>query len=345
MTITSLSFLTPGNFADEDPGPGLEDALRLIETGERLGYQGAWVRQRHLEHGISSAAVFLSAATQRTSRIELGTAVIPLGYESPFRLAEDLSTVDVLSGGRLQVGVSAGTPPHVELIGDFVYDGDWREQDTTHARAERLASHLEGTFIGDEDTRIVSPGNIQRPRLQPYAHGLRQRLWYGGSSRASVLWAARNGFHLLTGNIGRAEYTEDFVAEQLANVHAFRSEWAAAGVGVGEPRIAVGRVILPTDGADAATIERYRAYVATRTERTRGPQGERRTLFAPDIVGTSAEIAEHLLADAAISAVSELRLELPYELAREDYEQVLHDVATHLAPALGWAPTREPALV
>src|ERR1700728_1990209 len=89
--IRSLSFLSPGNFPDNHPEEGLEDTLRLFELGEQLGFNGAWIRQRHLEHGVSSAAVFLAAASQRTRRIELGTAVIPMGYESPFRLGEDLN--------------------------------------------------------------------------------------------------------------------------------------------------------------------------------------------------------------------------------------------------------------
>ena len=178
--ISSLAFLTPGNFADDDPYAGLEATLALFAYGEQLGYQGAWIRQRHLEHGVSSAATFLAAATQRTTTIELGTAVIPIGYESPFRLGEDLATVDVLSRGRLQAGFSAGTPPHVELLGDKVFDGDWRDVDFSHARIERLADGLRGTYLGDEDTRIHSPGNVQRPRLQPHSPGLVDRLWYGG---------------------------------------------------------------------------------------------------------------------------------------------------------------------
>ncbi|MFI2333110.1 LLM class flavin-dependent oxidoreductase [Nocardia rhamnosiphila] len=105
-SLANLSFLTPGNYPDEDPAAGLEDTLRLFEFGERLGVDGAWVRQRHLEHGVGSAAVFLAAAGQRTRRIQLGTAVIPIGYESPFRLAEDLAMADILSGGRLI------SPPH-----------------------------------------------------------------------------------------------------------------------------------------------------------------------------------------------------------------------------------------
>jgi alkanesulfonate monooxygenase SsuD/methylene tetrahydromethanopterin reductase-like flavin-dependent oxidoreductase (luciferase family) len=96
--IRSLSFLSPGNFPDDDPYAGLEETLRLFEYGERLGFDGAWIRQRHLEHGVSSGAVFLAAAAQRTSRVELGTAVIPIGYESPFRLATCCPGDDSRSG-------------------------------------------------------------------------------------------------------------------------------------------------------------------------------------------------------------------------------------------------------
>ena len=339
MTIHSLSFLSPGTYDSDDPRPGLEDTLDLFSDGERLGFQGAWVRQRHLEAAVSSAAVFLSAATQRTSRIELGTGVVPIGYESPLRLAEDLATVDVLSGGRLQIGLSAGAPPHVELVGDRVFDGDWHDVDFSHERILRFAKNLDGSWIGEEDTRVASPNGLQRPRVQPYSPGLGERLWYGAGSSRSTIWAAEHGLNLLTGNIVAGEDTDDFWAAQRTNIRTYRQRWRGAG----EPRIAVGRVVVPTDSADAATREQYREYEASRHERTLAPQGERRTLFAPDLVGSSAEIVERLQADAVIGDVNEVRLELPYGLRRVDYEQILHDVATSIAPALGWQPALVPA--
>ena len=110
IRISRIAFLTPGNYAESAPWSGLEHTLQLFERGEQLGFDGAWVRQRHLEPAVSSAPTLLAAATQRTQRIELGCAVIQLGYENPFRLAEDLATVDVLSGGRLEPGFSVGPP-------------------------------------------------------------------------------------------------------------------------------------------------------------------------------------------------------------------------------------------
>ncbi|GAB6902201.1 LLM class flavin-dependent oxidoreductase [Kineosporia succinea] len=329
--ITTLAFLTPGNFEDDDPHAGLEDTLQLFEYGEALGYDGAWIRQRHLEHGVGSAAVFLAAAGQRTRRVELGTAVIPVGYESPFRLAEDLSLSDVLSRGRLQVGFSAGTPPHADLIGDLVFDGDWRQFDLSYGRLERLLANLRGDYLGDEDTVIHSPGNVQRPRLQPHSPGLVNRVWYGGGSLRSVRWAGQQGLNLLTGNIVSADAGDTFLEAQLNLLDEYRT-LAPAG------RIALGRVIVPLDSASEATRSRYREYGASRAGRTKAPVqfGGRRMHIAPDLVGTSSEILEKLHADPVLARVSELRLELPYEFVREDYEQILRDTVELIAPELGW---------
>ncbi|MFG2455691.1 hypothetical protein ACGFWE_01210 [Streptomyces sp. NPDC048523] len=95
---------------------------------------------------------------------------------------------------------------------------------------------------------------------------------------------------------------------------------------------------MPFDSADAAGRARYRAYAASRHERTLAPQGPKRTLFAPDVVGTAEQILEQLAADPAVAEVSELRLELPYEFRREEYEQILHDTRHLIAPELGRRP-------
>jgi len=332
LSIRQIAFLTPGNYDDVDPRAGLEDTLRLFEHGEALGFDSAWVRQRHLEPGVSSAATFLAAATQRTRRIGLGTAVIQMGYENPFRLAEDLSLVDVLSGGRLNVGLSAGPPPFSKLLGDRFFDGDPAAIDFSHDRVARLAANIAGEWLGDPETRITSAAGEHRPRLRPHAPGLRQRLWYGGGSLRSARWAAETGFQLLVGNINTGEETNDFFETQRRHIETFRELWR----GEGTPRIAVGRVIVPLDGADSATRQRYRDYAASRHARTLAPQGERRTLFAPDLVGTAAELIEKLAADPILPLVDTLRLELPYNFRIEDYRQIIGDFARLIAPALGW---------
>lgn len=342
IRIDHIGFLTPGNFDNENPFAGIDGTLDLIAFGESVGFDSAWVRQRHLEPGIGSAAVFLSAASQRTKTIELGSAVIQIGYESPFRLAEDLSMVDVLARGRLNVGLSAGTPPHSGLIAHLVHDGDWRQHDLSHERIKRFADNLRGTYLGDDDTLVPTPFGPQRPRLQPHAGGLVDRLWYGGGSQKSARWAGENGFNLLTGNVISGEGTDDFHEAQARLIETYRKALA------GRPgRVALGRVIVPTDSAPAARVARYKAYAQSRHERTLTPQGERRTLFPRDLVGTSEEIVAALRADPVLPLVSELRLELPYEFTPAEYEQILSDTITRIAPALGWVPkaAAEPARV
>src|SRR3954449_10115986 len=119
--LEKLGFLTIGLFDPADPGAGHESTLEVIELGERLGFDSAWLRHRHLQYGISSPVAVLAAASQRTRRIELGTAVTPLGWENPLRLAEDWATVDILSGGRLNPGLSVGPPMRWDDVKPALY--------------------------------------------------------------------------------------------------------------------------------------------------------------------------------------------------------------------------------
>src|SRR3954469_4413321 len=154
VPLEKLGFLTIGLFDGADPGPGHETTLQVIELGEQLGFDSAWVRHRHLQYGISSPVAVLAAATQRTRRIELGTAVIPLGWENPLRLGEDLATVDVLSGGRLNPGVSVGPPMHWDDVKDALYPDTADVEDFSYARVERLLGLVAGarasSFAGRE---------------------------------------------------------------------------------------------------------------------------------------------------------------------------------------------------
>ncbi|MFJ4219588.1 LLM class flavin-dependent oxidoreductase [Curtobacterium luteum] len=333
MSVRSLSVLVPGNFDDDAPVAGLEATLDLFVQAERLGVGGAWVRHRHLEHGIGSAAVFLAAASQRTSTIELGVAVVPIGWESPFRLAEDFSLADVLSHGRLQVGLSTSAP-HEDILGDLVFDGDWRSFDRGYGRVTRFVDNLRGDFLGDEDTVIQSPGNVQRPRLQPYAPGLVDRVWYGAGSLRSAAFAGRSGLGLLLGNLTSGEGTDDYGTAQRAQLDAYRSALPAGS----SPRVAWGRCVVPTDSADRVSRDRYRRWYESRLDRQRAPRGPRRTLFSADLVGPAEQLVEQLVEDATLAEVDEFRIELPYEFAGEEYEQIVADVVTKVAPELGWVP-------
>ncbi|MGY1623867.1 LLM class flavin-dependent oxidoreductase [Geodermatophilus sp. SYSU D00965] len=329
--LAKLGFLTIGTFDGADPGPGHETTLRVVELGERLGFDSAWVRNRHLQYGISSPVAVLAAATQRTRRIELGTAVIPLAWENPLRLAEDLATVDVLSGGRLNPGVSVGPPMHWDDVRDALYPDTADAEDFSYERVSRLLRLVGGerasTFAGREG--VVEEFS---DRVQPHSPGLRSRMWYGGGSQGSARWAGEQGMNLLTSSVVKAEDgSSDFAAIQAAQIRAFRAAHPAG-------RVSQGLVVIPTDGATAAQRERYAAYVAARTPRTATPQGPARLLFARDLLGTAEQLAEQLYAHAGFREVTEVVFALPFNFADEDYEQILTDIATRLGPALGWQP-------
>jgi alkanesulfonate monooxygenase SsuD/methylene tetrahydromethanopterin reductase-like flavin-dependent oxidoreductase (luciferase family) len=331
VPLEKLGFLTIGLFDGADPGAGHETTLQVIELGERLGFDSAWLRNRHLQYGISSPVAVLAAATQRTRRIELGTAVIPLGWENPLRLAEDLATVDVLSGGRLNPGVSVGPPMHWDDVKAALYPDTADVEDFGYERVSRLLRLIGGapasTFAGKEG--VVEEWS---DRVQPHSPGLRNRLWYGGASLRSAQWAGQQGMNFLTSSVVRAEESEDFAEIQASHVRAFTT---ANPTG----RVSQGLVVIPTDSASAEQRARYAAYVEARTPRTLSPQGPARMMFAADLLGTSEQIADQLYAHAGFREVREVVFALPFSFEHEDYVQILTDISTRLAPALGWIPT------
>jgi alkanesulfonate monooxygenase SsuD/methylene tetrahydromethanopterin reductase-like flavin-dependent oxidoreductase (luciferase family) len=332
--LRRLGFLTIGLFDGADPAPGHESTLAIIELGEQLGFDSAWLRHRHLQYGISSPVAVLAAATQRTTRIELGTAVIPVGWENPLRLAEDLATVDLLSGGRLNPGLSVGPPMRWDDVKEALYPDTADVEDFSYARIERLLSFVRGEpaspFKGTAGIEVFSE------RVEPHSPGLASRTWYGGASTRSAQWAGEQGLNFLTSSVVKAEEdgSTDFAEIQLGHVRTFRAhhpDGAAA-------RVSQGLVVIPTDSATAEQRAKYTAYVESRLPRTAEPQGPARMMFSPDLVGSSAEIAEQLHAHAAFREIDEVAFALPFSFAHDDYVQILTDLATGLGPALGWRP-------
>ncbi|HEX4791582.1 MAG TPA: LLM class flavin-dependent oxidoreductase [Actinospica sp.] len=333
--LRKLGFLTIGLFDEADPRRGHESTLELIELGERLGFDSAWVRHRHLQYGISSPVAVLAAASQRTSRIELGTAVIPLGWENPLRLAEDLATVDLLSGGRLNPGLSVGPPMHYDQVRRALYPDTGEAEDFGYARVERLLAFVRGERAGEFSGTVGF--EVFSDRVQPHSAGLGARLWYGGASMRSARWAGEHGMNFLTSSVVKAEESAepyDFARIQLAHVREFRAHHPAGGAA----RVSQGLVVIPTDSASPEQRAKYTAYAAGRLPRTATPQGPGRLLFAPDLVGTSEEIAGQLHAHAAFREIDEVAFALPFTFEHEDYVQILTDTATRLGPALGWRP-------
>src|SRR5499425_2836426 len=259
--LEKLGFLTIGLFDEDDPAAGHETTLRMIELGERLGFDSAWVRHRHLQYGISSPVAVLAAAAQRTSRIELGTAVIPLGWENPLRLAEDLATVDVLSGGRLNPGVSVGPPTRFDDVRRSLYPDTADAEDFSYQRVARLLR-----FVAGEQAALAggTAGFEQfSDRVQPHSPGLRARMWYGGGSLGSARWAGEHAMNLLTSSVVKAETSTDFAAVQLSHIRTFRASHPLGKAA----RVSQGLVVIPTDSATSSQRAKYADYVAARAPR------------------------------------------------------------------------------
>ena len=341
--LRKLGFLTIGRFDEANPKPGIEETLEVIERAETLGFDSVWLRDRHLQPGISSPVAIMAAATQRTSRIELGTAVMPLGLENPFRLAEDLATVDILSGGRINPGVSVGTPMLYDHYKMALYPHTHDVEDFSKERVVRLLDCLRGEPVSDFEGVV----GIERftNRVQPHSPGLADRVWYGGGL-ASAIWAGEQGINYLTSSVVSSDGTEsrDFATIQGEQIDAFRAHHSNPE----RARVSQGLVVIPTDSATNDQVRRYREYAASRFERTKTPQGlgakvaggpaTRNMLFSPDYVGTSDELADQLFDHAGFQRADEIAFALPFTFDEADYRQIIGDMAEHLGPRLGWQP-------
>ena len=341
--LRRLGFLTIGRFDEADPAPGIEETLQTIERAEALGFDSVWLRDRHLQPGISSPVAIMAAASQRTRRIELGTAVIPLGLENPFRLAEDLATVDILSGGRINPGVSVGTPMMYDHYKTALYPESHDLQDFSKERVLRLLRHLRGEPVSDFSGTV----GIEQftDHIQPHSPGLADRVWYGGGLESAV-WAGTQGINYLTSSVVSTEGAGpfDFATIQGEQIDAFRAHHPHPE----RARVSQGLVVIPTDSATNDQVRRYREYAAGRFERTKAPQGlrpnvaggpaPRGMLFSPDYVGTSDELADQLFAHAGFQRADEVAFALPFTFAADDYQQIVTDLAERLGPKLGWTP-------
>jgi alkanesulfonate monooxygenase SsuD/methylene tetrahydromethanopterin reductase-like flavin-dependent oxidoreductase (luciferase family) len=319
-----------------DPARSLEEALQLFEYAESVGLDSGWVRTRHLQRALPAAAPFLAAASQRTTRLELGNATIPVGYENPFRLAEDLSVVDQLSGGRLQPALSVHPPQYDDDVAALVHGDGFRAEDYGYGRIDRVLSFLRGEPVRplpEAPERAAVP-SLESDRVEPHSPGLADRIWYGGGSLKSAEWAGRTGLNWLVSNITSAEDgVTDFAQAQRRQIDRFRAHHP-----LGESAlVGQGHVVVPTDGATPAQAARYREYVERRTPRTQSVQG-RGTLIAKDAFGSLDDLLEYFDNDIAFQAADEFVFELPFEFEFDDYLHIIRELATRVGPALGWTP-------
>lgn len=337
--LDHLGFIHLVPFERSNPARGLQEGIELFRFAEELGLDSGWVRTRHLQYGLPSPAVYFAALAQHTERIGLGSAVIPVGHENPYRLAEDLAVADVLSGGRVLPGLSVHPPAFTEEVNDLVFDEGWRGSDFSYRRIDRLRDFLAGAPVREKPEYQGFGGDIDSERVEPYSPGLSDRLWYGGGSLKSATWAGGAGLNWLMSNISSAEDgIEDFSLNQANQIETFRKA-RAGGAGAedsgGEGRVSIARVIVPTDGASPHQVKKYRDYAEARTPRTKKVHGKN-TIIATDVLGSNEEIVDRLLSDPAFGQSDDYLFELPFEFELEDWKHILHQLATEIGPKLGW---------
>nr|WP_269205177.1 LLM class flavin-dependent oxidoreductase [Motilibacter aurantiacus] len=312
----------------------LVQTVELAVAAEQIGLDGAYVRVHHFARQLASPFPLLSAIAARTDRIELGTGVVDMRYENPLYMAEEAAATDLLSDGRLQLGVSRGSPETAlrgsEAFGyvppEGMSDGDLaREKVTAFLRA------VEGAALVEADPRMTR-GVTGRLPLQPQSDGLRDRIWWGSGTRATAVWTAQRGMNLMSSTLLSEDTGVPFDELQAEQIALFRRAWAEAGWGR-TPRVSVSRSVLPI------TTDEDRHYFA-------GDPGEdqvgylegARSRFGKNYVGEPDRLAEELAKDMAVREADTLILTVPNMLGVDYNARLLDTVAREIAPALGWSP-------
>ncbi|MCZ9884087.1 LLM class flavin-dependent oxidoreductase [Arthrobacter sp. B2a2-09] len=316
-------------------GDALLQGIDLAVAAEELGINGAFFRVHHFARQQSSPFPLLAAIAARTSRIEMGTGVIDMRYENPLYMAEEAAATDLISQGRLQLGVSRGSPePALHGARYFGYAPAEGEDDAAMARRHTAVFRhaIAGHGVAEADPSFMGGGRGLLP-IQPTSPGLPQRIWWGAGTRKTAVWAAEQGMNLMSSTLLTEDTGVPFDQLQAEQISMFRESWAAAGHGF-EPRVSVSRSIIPVvDGED----ERYfglRAQVDNRDQV--GMLDGALSRFGKSYVGEPDALAEELAQDAAVQAADTVLITVPNQLGVEYNMKLLGNIAKYVAPAIGW---------
>jgi alkanesulfonate monooxygenase SsuD/methylene tetrahydromethanopterin reductase-like flavin-dependent oxidoreductase (luciferase family) len=339
--VKKIGFLSFGHWSaspqsqTRSAGDFLHQAIDLAVAAEELGVDGAYFRVHHFARQASNPFPLLAAIGARTSKIEIGTGVIDMRYENPMYMAEDAGAADLIADGRLQLGISRGSPEQViEGWRYFGYAPAEGETDADMARrhAETFLAVIEGEGFARPNPRPMFPNPPGLLRLEPHSAGLRDRIWWGSSSNATGVWAAKLGMNLQSSTLKDDETGEPLHVQQRKQIEAFREAWKEAGH-PREPRVSVSRSVF------AITTDLDRAYfghdrdsqdqVGMIDENTRAIFG-RSYAAEPDV------LIEELAQDEAVQAADTLLLTIPSQLGVDYNAHLLESILTHVAPGLGW---------
>jgi alkanesulfonate monooxygenase SsuD/methylene tetrahydromethanopterin reductase-like flavin-dependent oxidoreductase (luciferase family) len=339
--VKKIGFLSFGHWSDS-PGSqvrsGSDSLLQSIElavAAEEVGADGAYFRVHHFAQQLGSPFPLLAAVGARTTRIEIGTAVIDMRYENPLYMAEDAGAADLIAGGRLQLGISRGSPEQV--IDGWRYfgyqPGDGKtDADMARDHAAVFLEVLKGDGFAQPNPRPMFHNPPGLLRVGPYSEGLRDRIWWGAASKATAQWTAQLGMNLQSSTLISNESDDPFHVQQARQIQAYRDAWKEAGH-TREPRVSVSRSIF------ALTDSRDRMYFGSRNQdedHVGYIDKDMQAIFGRTYAAEPDKLIEQLKEDEAIAAADTLLLTVPNQLGVEYNAHAIESILTQVAPALGW---------
>ena len=340
MSTKRIGFLSFGHWGASRGSrtPAAQDTLlqtiELAVAAEEIGIDNASVRVHHFAPQLSAPFPLLAAMAARTSRIELGTGVIDLRYENPLYFAEEAAVADLISGGRLQLGVSRGSPEPAlrgsEAFG-FVPPEGMTDADLARHKLDVILAAIHGEAVVASDPRMT--GTSRGLAVQPQSSGLDRRLWWGSGTRATATWVAEQGLNMQSSTLLTEDTGVPFDELQAEQIALYRDAWRAAGHDW-EPRVSVSRSVMPI------TTDLDRLYFG-RDEHSGDQVGwldGGNARFGRTYAGEPDRLAEELAQDAAVQAADTLLLTVPNQLGVDYNARLLETIAKHVAPAIGWVP-------
>ena len=339
--MKKIGFLSFGHWtpspqsATRSAADTLLQSIDLAVAAEELGADGAYFRVHHFARQLSSPFPLLAAIGAKTKKIEIGTGVIDMRYENPLYMAEDAGAADLIAGGRLQLGISRGSPEQVidgwRHFGFQPQDGE-SDADMARRHTEVLLDVLRGEGFAKPNPQPMFPNPPGLLRLEPYSAGLRERIWWGAGSNATAMWAAKLGMNLQSSTLKDDETGEPFHIQQAKQIRAYRQAWTEAGH-TRTPRVSVSRSIF------ALMDDRDRMYFGSSRDNSDsiGFLDEKtRAIVGRSYAAEPDKLIEQLKQDEAIAEADTLLLTVPNQLGVDYNAHVIESILKHVAPAMGW---------
>ena len=339
--MKKIGFLSFGHWSNHPAyqtrtaGDTLLQSIDLAVAAEEIGLDGAYFRVHHFARQLASPFPLLSAVGAKTSKIEIGTGVIDMRYENPLYMVEDAGAADLISGGRLQLGISRGSPEQVidgwRYFGYEPVEGE-TDADMGRNKALEFLDKLNGNGFAQPNSNPMFPNPPGLLRLEPYAEGLRERIWWGAGSNATAIWAAEQGMNLQSSTLKFDESGKPFHIQQAEQIRLYKEAWKKAGH-QREPRVSVSRSIF----ALVSEQDRYYFGQQGKGADTFGYiEADKRAVFGKSYAAEPDQLIKELTNDEAIQEADTLLLTIPNTLGVDYNIHVLSAILEHVAPALGW---------